>query len=290
MKPFGTPAASKCAATVGGSCAAVPAKKNMANSSSAMKTAQVTLCGYRAGDEGFILPAIAQGTAGDPWAPRRAVRRSSREIQAMSAKGAARGLDVRQIGERALGKPLGLVLHERARHQPGPKMGPGHELQRGFAVHGVNRNPEADVLPSFDIVIGLILMPRRRLPRAGFLREHVIVVEPGGGAAHEQARGFRQCRIEDEAPVARVVLPIAEILDKTSGIIRAARQFGARTQVGEILIDAGAKDRHFLRPKQLPDAHGAVALKPLDRLGVNHVQSALRISSRSTGPRYANPV
>jgi hypothetical protein len=62
---------------------------------------------------------------------------------------------------------------------------------------------------------------------------------------------------------------------KTSGV----------AQVGEILVDAGAKHRHFLRPKQLSEAHGAVTLKSLDDFAVNHVGNARSISSRSTGPR-----
>ncbi len=212
------------------------------------------------------------------------------QFPAENGKAGACGLDVRQVGQRAFGKPLGLVLHEGARHQPRPQMRSGHEFQRGFAIHRINRNPEADVLAAFDIVVRLILVPRRRLPSAGLLRQHVIVVEPNGRAPHQPARGFRQRRIEDETPEVRIVLPIAKVFDEAPRIIGATRHFGARTQVGEILIDTGAKHRHFPRPKQLPDAHGAVALKLFDGCGVNHVDNALIVSSSSTDPRYAKPV
>ncbi len=162
---------------------------------------------------------------------------------------------------------------------------PSGNHQRGFASHGINRNPEADVLAPFDIVVRLILVPGRRLPGAGLLRQHMIVVEPDSGALHQPPRGFGQRRIEDETPVVRDVLPIAEVLDETPGVIGAAGYLGARTQVSEILIDAGAKHRHFLRPKQPADTRGTVALKPVHSGGVNHVGNASTISSSSADPR-----
>ena len=107
---------------------------------------------------------------------------------AENGKGVARRLDVRQIGERAFGKPLGLRVHEGARHEPGPAVRAGDEFQRRLAAHRIDRNPEADVLPAFDIVVGLILMPGRGLARAGLLGEHVIVIEPRRRALHEARR------------------------------------------------------------------------------------------------------
>ena len=72
---------------------------------------------------------------------------------------------------------------------------------------------------------------------------------------------------------------------KWPGSSATARNLGARAQVREILIDAGAQHGDFLRPKQLPEAHGAVALKALDDVGVNHADSGTMISSSRAGPR-----
>ncbi len=41
------------------------------------------------------------------------------------------------------------------------------------------------------------------------------------------------------APVVGIVLPIAEVFDEASGIVGAAGDLGAGTQMGEIQIDAG---------------------------------------------------
>ena len=128
-------------------------------------------------------------------------------------------------------------------------------------------------------------MPGRRGAGSGLLREHMVVVQLGGAAAHEPARGFGQGRIEDEPPVGRILLPVAEILDESARVVLGAGHFGARTQAGEICIDASAQRRDFRGPKQLPEAHRAVALKALHRCGVYHAENASRISSSNAGPR-----
>ena len=43
-------------------------------------------------------------------------------------------VDRRELGERAVGEPLGLAVEERPRHVPGPAVGAGDELQR--RLHG----------------------------------------------------------------------------------------------------------------------------------------------------------
>src|SRR6185437_5397597 len=151
---------------------------------------------------------------------------------------------------------------------------PGHELQRGFAIHWIDRNPEADVLAAFDVVVRLILMPGCRLPGGGLLGEHVIVIEPSRAAAHQPARGLGEGRFENKTPIVRILLPIAEVLDEAAGIIRAAGHFDARTRMGEVLVDAGTQHRHFVRPEQPADADRAVSPKAVDAIGVNHVSNA----------------
>ncbi len=153
------------------------------------------------------------------------------ECPAENVESIAGGLDIRQIGERALGEPFGLGIHERARHQPWPPVRAGHEFQSRFAIHRIGRDPEADVLPALDIVVGLILVPRRRLPGARLLGQHVIVVKPRAACFASAGPPLRASGdVEDEAPVRGVVLPIAEILDEPARVIRTARYFGARTQ------------------------------------------------------------
>src|SRR5262249_4361008 len=136
------------------------------------------------------------------------------ELPAEDAEGGAVGLDVRKIGETALGKPARLGIAKRAGHEPGPEVGAGDELQCRLAAHRINRNPEAAVLAAADVVIRLVLVPRCALPRARRLGQHVIVIQPGAAAAHERCPCSAECRFEYDLTVTVVLLPAAEILDE----------------------------------------------------------------------------
>ena len=77
--------------------------------------------------------------------------------------GASRSIDVGQLLEAALGEPLRLVVHERARHEPRAEVRAGDELERRLARHGVDGHPHAAGLAAVDVVVRLVLVPRRRL-------------------------------------------------------------------------------------------------------------------------------
>ena len=53
----------------------------------------------------------------------------------------------------------------------------GDELDRRLAVDRVDGHPERADLPAVDVVVRLVLMPRRRLARRRLLHEHVVVEE-----------------------------------------------------------------------------------------------------------------
>ena len=89
-------------------------------------------------------------------------------------------VDVGQLGERAVGEPLRLIVHERSRHVPLAAVRAGDELQRRLHRHRVDGEPHAGVLPPVDVVVRLVLVPRRALARPRLLDEHVVVVQPHG--------------------------------------------------------------------------------------------------------------
>jgi hypothetical protein len=113
----------------------------------------------------------------------------------------------------------------------------------------IDRNPKADVLPALDVVVRLILMPGRGLARSGLLRKHVIVVETRRRALHQPARCCGERRVKNKAPIVGILAPVAKVLDEAAGIIRAARDFGARTGHGQIQLDAGAQLLDFIGTK-----------------------------------------
>ncbi len=84
--------------------------------------------------------------------------------------------------QRAVGEPLRLVVHERARHQPGAEVRAGDELERRGTRDRVDRHPDRAGLRPVDVVVRLVLMPRCPLRRARLLHEDVIVVEPDAPA------------------------------------------------------------------------------------------------------------
>jgi len=123
-------------------------------------------------------------------------------------------LHVGQLGERALREPLRLIVEERSGHVPLATVGAGDELQRRLARHRVDGEPHAGVLPAIDVVVRLVLVPRRALARAGLLDQHVVVVEAHGPRAHQLGGDGRHAGLGDEALDRREALPVAEVLDE----------------------------------------------------------------------------
>ena len=151
----------------------------------------------------------------------------------------------------------------------GPQVRAGDEFQGGFAAHRIHRNPEADVLPALDIVVGLILVPRRRLRgcpvpwsacdrgRAG--RCVLCISRPAASGNAE---------FEDEAPVVRhCPANCRNPRRNRPGSSGAARDLGARAQMSQICrrcrraavaISSGRNNWRRI--------HRAVALKASPRL------------------------
>ncbi|MNT06917.1 hypothetical protein D3C72_1416030 [compost metagenome] len=183
------------------------------------------------------------------------------DVPADDGKALARALDVGQVVEAAFGEPLGVVVHEGARHEPRPLVGAGHELERGGTRHRIDRNPHADVLHALDVVVGLVLVPRRALARAGLLHEQVVVVQAHGVGAHEPLREWRQRRLPDEAAEGVDLLPVAEVLEEAARVVGPARDLGARAGRRQVRLDAALQQREFVGREQLADADRAVALE-----------------------------
>ena len=195
-----------------------------------------------------------------------------------------RGVDIGQIGQRTFRKPLRFGVHEGTRHQPRSQMRSGHELQCGFSVHRIDRNPKTHVLPALDIVIRLILMPGRDLPSMSFLGEHVVVVQTRSAAVHELRGGLGQGRGEDQAALVRIVRQ-PQKSPTAPWIARRAGDDGARTQGGKVLIVPSAACR-FVRPEQLAYADRAARYCSTVSITMRAVPKFLQ----QCRPRYAKPV
>ena len=173
------------------------------------------------------------------------------ELPSEDAELVGPSVDVGQLGERAVGEPLGLVVHERPRHVPLAAVRAGDELQRRLHRHWVDREPHAGVLPPVDVVVRLVLVPRRALARARLLDEHVVVVQPHRGGAHQLGGDGSGARLAGESFDLRDPLPVAEVLDERP-VVGAAGPLGERRQVGEVGVDrlTGEVDVLGRRPRR----------------------------------------
>src|SRR5437879_2115813 len=140
-------------------------------------------------------------------------------------------------------------------------MGPRDELERRLATDGIHGNPEAAILPAADVVVRLILVPGRALPRAGLLGQHMIVVEPCPGAAHRSCSDLAERRSEDELPIALVVLPAPEVLEKEAGIAGSARDLRPGAGMRQILVDSRPEELDLVLLEKLPQHHSAVGVE-----------------------------
>ena len=137
-------------------------------------------------------------------------------------------------------------------------MGSGQELQGRLRSDGIDRHPHRHVVEALDVVVGLILVPRGGLLRAGLLHEHVVVVEPHDGAAHQGARDVGGLGVEGDLPVLVDALPVAEVLDEASRVVVAAGDAEQWTRFGEVALDAAADGLHLIGGEQPADDDAAV--------------------------------
>ncbi len=87
---------------------------------------------------------------------------------------------------------------------------------------------------------------------AHLLRAHQLAGNRGGGRRAHDLFDPRQ------------PLPVAEVLEEPSRIVRAARDESAITRRGEVLLDRGLDERDLLGREGLPHADRAVAAERLD--------------------------
>ena len=112
------------------------------------------------------------------------------QVESPDVERVAVGLDLRQFRQASLGKPAGLPVQERPRHEPGAAVRAGHQLQAPVLGHRVHRDPRAHAT-TVDVVVGLVLMPRRVLPGPAFLDQDVIMVEADLRRGHQSGRESR---------------------------------------------------------------------------------------------------
>jgi hypothetical protein len=113
----------------------------------------------------------------------------------------------------------------------------------------------------------------------------MIVIQAHARACHQPSSGFGQRGFKDKSAIVCVLLPGAEVFDKTTRIIRRAGDNGAPTQAGEIQINARPQLSDFVLIKKLSNAHGAIALILLHEPLIDHAASPASISSINAAPR-----
>ena len=82
---------------------------------------------------------------------------------------------------------------------------------------------------TLDVVVGLVLVPGRRLPRAGLLDEQVVVEEPDLLRAHQLAGDPGRGRLADELLELGDPLPVAEVLEEPPRVVRPRKATIARS-------------------------------------------------------------
>ena len=207
-----------------------------------------------------------------PFDPARAVKRqhveedgiARLELPADDLVGGAIALDVRQILERSLREPLRLVVHERARHQPRAAVRAGDELERRRARDGIDREPNRACLRPVDVVVRLVLVPRRPLRRPRLLHEHVIVVEPHLLGTHQLTGDRRRRRVPGDPLELGQPLPVAEVLEEATRVVGTARDERALARLGEVGFDRRLGEREIRLRERSPHTDGAVAPERLD--------------------------
>src|SRR5258708_18876302 len=152
------------------------------------------------------------------------------QIEPADVVGVPGSLDVGNFGEAALGKPLRLSEQERAGYQPRSAVRAGDDLKAPTGGNRIDRVPGAHA-GAVDVVIRLVLMPRRALSGPALLDQHMIVVEPDLLGAQQRGSDGGYARVPGQALDRRDLLPPAEVLGKRPRIVGAAGYLSHRPRV-----------------------------------------------------------
>jgi hypothetical protein len=177
--------------------------------------------------------------------------------------------NVGQLGQAARRKPASLLPQERPGHQPRAPVRAGHQLQAPALGHRVHRDPGADPVP-VDVVVRLILVPRRALGGPALLDQHVIVVEADPRGGHQRRGHGGHPRMPGQLLDLRDLPPPAEVLHERAGVIGAAGHLGQRSGRGQDRVDRGGRDRHLARVQHLADARHTVLRESPRRVFYGH--------------------
>ena len=127
-----------------------------------------------------------------------------------------------------------------------------NELERRRPRDRVDREPDRARLRPVDVVVRLILVPRRALRRPRLFHEHVVVVEPHLVGSHQLARDRGRRRVRRDTLDLAQPLPVAEVLEEAARIVRPARDEGALARLGEIERRSPPRRARDPRPRTLP--------------------------------------
>ena len=170
------------------------------------------------------------------------------------------------------------VRNVRGMSQP-RRCDPARNSSVDSGATGSTGHPHRHVVPAVDVVVGLVLVPRRGLPGSGLLDEHVVVVEPDDGAAHQRPGDVGGLRLERDLPVLLDALPVAEVLDEPARVVVAAGDAEQRPRLGEVALDAGAHGLDLVGAEEPPDDAAAVLAEGGDGLVVDDPAHDRRHSS-----------
>src|SRR5258706_8228007 len=146
----------------------------------------------------------------------------------------------------------------------------GDDLQAASGGNRIHRDPGAHA-GAVDVVVRLVLMPRRALPGPAFLDQNMIVIEPDLVGSHQRGRDRGHARVPGQPLDHRDLLPPAEVLSKRARVTWAAGYLGQRRGVSEDALDGRCRVHEFGGIENLPDADHAV---PAECVGRSSVSSA----------------
>src|SRR5260370_19990121 len=128
------------------------------------------------------------------------------------------------------------------------------------AVDRIERDPRRGDLPALYRPIRLVLVPWRRMGRAGLLHEELVVEEIRRRRAHQARGDGRSRRGERGSAELAVVLPHEHVAEEFPGSAAFSEVRGMRARRGEVALDRRTQALDPGRIERLAQADDAVAV------------------------------
>ncbi len=191
------------------------------------------------------------------------------------------GIGHRQI-VAGIGIEMGVVDPAHRQYGFCPQMRAGHQAERRL-LDRIDRDPETDRLAALDEIIGAVLMPGRRLGRARFLDQHMVVEELRRGRPHRGGGGLGDRRVLDHSAEFGNALPIAVIVEEAARLARPGAFHREGAGFAHIALDTSLDHTDPVRAQAAQD-DGAIAPESFHLVGGHRVFSLTKSTKARNAP------